>query len=225
MASHDPRAPLEALPTEILQMILSQMTCTEDLFAAINASPTIFQYFLGWREEILIRVIQNSLDPGIFMEVLGLLDVPNFGNLHHVPGPDIARLLGSDIESPVFWSLIQAWIAFNCCNLSEVSKMVHRMDFKVDGGCRGNGRPEAIGAAACCLEPRPSSGAEITATTLALEWALGRHDQLEGYPRLEVNIRSDSRYAVGCMTNWIYTWVRNGWKRREPGSYREGFRA
>lgn len=119
----------------------------------------------------------------------------------------------------------------NSCNLSKVSKMVYRMDFKVDGGCRGNGQPEAIGAAACCLEidygkraesktcrldddytAPTSQRAEITAIILALEWALERYDELEGYPRLEVNIRSDSRYAVDCMTNWIYTWVRNGWK-------------
>lgn len=116
------------------------------------------------------------------------------------------------------------------CNLSKVSNMVYRMDFKVDGGCRGNGQPEAIGAAACCLEidygkryrsktcrldddytAPTSQRAEITAIILALEWALERYDELEGYPRLEVNIRSDSRYAVDCMTNWIYTWVRNGW--------------
>lgn len=108
--------------------------------------------------------------------------------------------------------------------------MVYRMDFKVDGGCRGNGQPDAIGAAACCLETDSgnqhrsktcwlnadyavptSQRAEITAIILALEWALERYDELDGHPRLEVNIRSDSRYAVDCMTSWVYTWVRNGW--------------
>lgn len=107
--------------------------------------------------------------------------------------------------------------------------MVYRMSFRVDGGCRGNGQPDAIGAAACCLDihygkrytwkrcylddyPAPTSQrAEITAIILALEWALERYDELEGYPNLAVTIRSDSRYAVDCMTNWIYTWVRNGW--------------
>lgn len=105
MASHGPRAPLEALPTEILQTILSQMTCTDDLSAAIKASPTIFQSFLGWREGILIRVIQSSLGPGIFMEVVGLLDVPNFGNLHYVPGPFVAGRSGMHIGS---WFAIRA---------------------------------------------------------------------------------------------------------------------
>ncbi|KAI7780396.1 hypothetical protein LA080_016120 [Diaporthe eres] len=106
--------------------------------------------------------------------------------------------------------------------------MVYRLDFKVDGGCRGNGQPDALGAAACCLEygnsyrsktcrldndytAPTSQRAEITAVIPALEWALERYDELESYPRLEVNIRSGSRYAVDCMTNWVHTWVRNGW--------------
>lgn len=85
MASQNPLAPLEKLPTEILQMILSQMDCTHDLSSAIRASPDLFQAFLGSREQILIRVIQSSLNQDIFMEVLGLLHVPNFSGLHHVP--------------------------------------------------------------------------------------------------------------------------------------------
>lgn len=46
---------------------------------------------------------------------------------------------------------------------------------------------------------------------MALEWALERYDELRGYPDLEVTIHSDSKYAVGCMTQWIYQWTRNGW--------------
>lgn len=106
------------------------------------------------------------------------------------------------------------------------------MEFSVDGGCRGNGQPDAIGAAACFLErvngtrykgktcgkarglddfPAPTSQrAEITAIILALKWALELYEQ-EGRPRLSVIIKSDSRYAVGCMTDWIYTWAQNGW--------------
>ncbi|KAI7780395.1 hypothetical protein LA080_016119 [Diaporthe eres] len=99
MASHDRRAPLEALPTEILQMILSRMACTEDLSAAMKASPRILQSFLGWREKILIRVIQSSFDAEIFQELLGLVDVPNFGNLHYVPEPQYAGFLSLDRDS------------------------------------------------------------------------------------------------------------------------------
>ncbi|KKY29659.1 putative ribonuclease h1 [Diaporthe ampelina] len=66
----------------------------------------------------------------------------------------------------------------------------------------------------CRLEDYPaptSQRAEITAIILALEWALERHDELDTSPRLRVTIRSDSRYAVDCMTSWIHTWARNGW--------------
>ncbi|KAI1084200.1 ribonuclease H1 [Whalleya microplaca] len=106
--------------------------------------------------------------------------------------------------------------------------MVYFMEFYVDGGCRGNGQPGSIGAAAACLRqrgggyvyrdchlprfPAPTNQrAEITAIILALEWALERYKELDGYPRMNVNIHSDSRYAIGCMDNWIYKWSRNGW--------------
>jgi len=35
--------------------------------------------------------------------------------------------------------------------------------------------------------------------------------QLDGYPRLYTRIYSDSKYAVGCMTEWIYKWIQNDW--------------
>lgn len=108
--------------------------------------------------------------------------------------------------------------------------MPYRMVFNVDGGCRRNGRSDSIGAAACCFQrpygnrytyktrvlddypvPPTNQRAEITAIIMALEWALERFDELDGYPSLRVTIKSDSRYAVECMSNWIYTWVQNGW--------------
>ncbi|KAI0971594.1 ribonuclease H-like domain-containing protein [Xylaria arbuscula] len=108
--------------------------------------------------------------------------------------------------------------------------MPYVMEFYVDGGCRGNGTQWAIGAAACVLrtrsrlsfhrsqeletyynEPATNQRAEITAIIMALEWALERYDELDSYPRLVVRIHSDSRYAIGCMADWIYKWTRNGW--------------
>ncbi|KAI1194869.1 ribonuclease H-like domain-containing protein [Nemania serpens] len=107
--------------------------------------------------------------------------------------------------------------------------MVYVMEFYVDGGCRGNGQAWSIGAAACCLtkshnrgyryrttslprHPTPTNQrAEIAAIIMALEWALEKYDELDSYPDLDVRIHTDSRYAVGCMDNWIYKWVRNGW--------------
>jgi ribonuclease HI len=107
--------------------------------------------------------------------------------------------------------------------------MVYVMEIYVDGGCRGNGQPGSIGAAAAVFKlryggqevwtsrlasyPRPTNQrAEISAIILALEQALEKYDGLDGSPWLDVTIYSDSRYAVDCMTNWVYKWVRNGWR-------------
>ncbi|KAI1113195.1 ribonuclease H-like domain-containing protein [Nemania sp. NC0429] len=108
--------------------------------------------------------------------------------------------------------------------------MVYRMDFYVDGGCRGNGRSRSIGAAACLLMkpynrgyrwkarrldpyPRPTNQrAELTAIIMALDWALQKYDALDYHRELDVRIYTDSRYAVGCMTRWIDNWIENGWR-------------
>ncbi|KKK13677.1 hypothetical protein P175DRAFT_0507388 [Aspergillus ochraceoroseus IBT 24754] len=106
--------------------------------------------------------------------------------------------------------------------------MGYIMKFYTDGGCRRNGKPGAIGAAAAVLEkrsggtlswrkslpsyPAPTSQrAEISGIILALEMALQKYDSLNTNPYLDVTIYTDSRYAIGCMTDWIYKWTRNGW--------------
>ncbi|KAI0895271.1 ribonuclease H1 [Annulohypoxylon nitens] len=109
--------------------------------------------------------------------------------------------------------------------------MVYVMEFYVDGGCRRNGYSNAIGAAAACLMSRSGKSfwtrtqiletdeyyatnqrAEILAIIVALQWALDKYDDLDGRPIVNVTIHSDSRYAVGCLSQWVYTWARNGWK-------------
>lgn len=102
------------------------------------------------------------------------------------------------------------------------------MRIYTDGGCRGNGQPGAIGAASAVRmnkwrkwksrtislpsDPPPTNQrAEITAIILGLEVALERSRQLNHSPRLNVRIHSDSKYAIGCMTEWIYKWAGNGW--------------
>ena len=105
------------------------------------------------------------------------------------------------------------------------------MRMYVDGGCRRNGYDDAIGAAACVIQkkwgrdtiwtrqlpthynsPTPTSQrAEITAIILALETALEDYEQLDSNPSLRLTIHTDSKYAHGCMTDWIYKWTRNGW--------------
>lgn len=106
--------------------------------------------------------------------------------------------------------------------------MVYTMEINVDGGCRGNGKPGSIGAAAAIFKlrfgrqivwttslprhpPPTSQRAEITAIILALEKALEKYAELHTNPWLDIKIYSDSRYAVGCMTEWVYKWSRNGW--------------
>ena len=107
--------------------------------------------------------------------------------------------------------------------------MVLIMDYYVDGGCRRNGRPDAIGAAAVARRYRngrvafradqlddyyysaTSQRAEILAIILALEWAMDDYEKTDTSPRLSITIHSDSRYAVGCMNKWLYKWSNNGW--------------
>lgn len=108
--------------------------------------------------------------------------------------------------------------------------MVYNLEFCIDGGCRGNGQRWAIGAAAACFWssyyrrwltrselldtsrfPATSQRAEITAIIIALEWALEKLDHMNTSADVFVTIYSDSAYAVGCMRDWIFTWVENGW--------------
>jgi ribonuclease HI len=49
------------------------------------------------------------------------------------------------------------------------------------------------------------------AIILALEQALDKYEKLHSYPKVKVEIFSDSKYAIGCMTEWIYKWSGNGW--------------
>lgn len=108
--------------------------------------------------------------------------------------------------------------------------MVNRRIY-VDGGCRRNGRSDAVGAGAAVLKYRYGKGrystvdlpkysnptptnqrAELMAVILALRRALERYSNLRSCPRLKLTIHSDSRYAVNCMTEWIFNWRCNGWR-------------
>jgi ribonuclease HI len=103
------------------------------------------------------------------------------------------------------------------------------MKIYVDGGCRRNGFSNAIAAASAVRKTRwggkywyktrrlyayrkvSNQRAELTAIILGLEMALEKFDDLDSNPNLDVTIYSDSRYAVDCMTDFIYKWTRNGW--------------
>lgn len=116
-------------------------------------------------------------------------------------------------------------------SLFETAGMVRELVFRVDGGCRSNGRPDAIGAAACCLYknssgtgeywdrivdlppwPTPTNQrAELIAIILALKWALEINEDRSFTTVTNVTIYSDSQYAVRCMTQWIHRWRANDW--------------
>ena len=109
--------------------------------------------------------------------------------------------------------------------------MVYIMRMYVDGGCRRNGYEDAIGAAACVIQRKwgrnliwtrqllreywvttpTSQRAEITAIILALEVALQEYEKLDGNPILRLTIHTDSKYAHGCIADWIHRWISNGW--------------
>ena len=105
--------------------------------------------------------------------------------------------------------------------------MGYKIELYVDGGCRRNGYPNAIGAAACVhqkkwgrpstwtrrlplYDPQPTSQrAEITAIILALETAWDTYQDLDTNPYLIVTIYTDSKYAFGCMREWKDKWTSN----------------
>ncbi|KAI0151832.1 ribonuclease H1 [Xylariaceae sp. FL1272] len=116
--------------------------------------------------------------------------------------------------------------------------MVYIMTYNVDGACRHGGSPRAIGAAACCsmnrdgchrwiarsmsAPPRPSSQrVAIFAIILALDWTLKKYRQLRDHPRLDVEIRSASRFAVRCMNTWVHNCARNGWRHSDGARVRD----
>jgi ribonuclease HI len=87
-----------------------------------------------------------------------------------------------------------------------------------DGGCRGN---PGIGAWAFVLVDR--------LTKKALERAGGEGDTTNNRMEMQAAIEalcavrgedsrilllSDSKYLIGCCTEWITGWKRNGWKRK-----------
>lgn len=60
------------------------------------------------------------------------------------------------------------------------------------------------GVKAAYYEDPTNQRADITAMIIALAWALEKYEELDTSPRLDVTIYSDSKYAIGCMNDWIY---------------------
>ncbi|KAL2800862.1 ribonuclease H-like domain-containing protein [Aspergillus keveii] len=105
--------------------------------------------------------------------------------------------------------------------------MVYTMEIYVDGGCRGNGilghrrrgrghqetewRLQGLHPGIAIGPHSDQPACRDHRLILALELVLEQRDKLDTNPRFDVTIYSDSRYAVGCMTEWLGKWEGNGW--------------
>lgn len=99
-----------------------------------------------------------------------------------------------------------------------------------DGGCRTKkiGEYENIGGWAYHMTYKEHvskrSGTETNTTNnkMELEAILNSLSSLKRYD-LETIVYSDSAYSIGCCTQWMNGWKRNGWKtaKKEPVKNKE----
>jgi len=94
--------------------------------------------------------------------------------------------------------------------------LTEEVEIWTDGGCRGNPGP---GGWAYIVRDagttRESSGFEPSTTNNRMELTAVREalSSLSGAPAsASVSIHTDSQYVQKGITEWIHTWVRNGWK-------------
>lgn len=92
------------------------------------------------------------------------------------------------------------------------------VDIWADGGCQGNPGPgawafvlEAGGARVerSGFDPATTNNRmELVAVTEALREAAGR----QGLAGAAITVTTDSQYVQKGITQWIHSWVRNGWR-------------
>lgn len=109
--------------------------------------------------------------------------------------------------------------------------MPYIMDLYADGVCRRNSEAGPIAAAAVVMTnkyghsttwthrlpstPTPTSQrAQLCAIILALERAQTKAQQMRSGPNMDIIIITSSKYAVGCMTQWCWKWMRNGFRNQ-----------
>lgn len=125
-------------------------------------------------------------------------------------------------------SLRTGSLVTDCVPTSSLSTMVYSVQIYVNGGCRRNGRPDAIGVAAAAiknkygkhhawtrslpLNPAPTNQrTEIESIILGLQKVLAKFQRMHTAPWFDVTVYSDSKFAVKCMTNFVYKWLKHGW--------------
>lgn len=87
-----------------------------------------------------------------------------------------------------------------------------------DGGCRGN---PGVGAWAFVLVDKKTraalerAGGERATTNNRMEmWAAIAALEAVKQPSANVLVVSDSKYLIGCCTEWMAGWKAKGWKRK-----------
>ena len=91
-----------------------------------------------------------------------------------------------------------------------------------DGSCKNNGKKNAIAGIGVYIEniceisekivgKQTNQRAELFAILKALQII-----NINNYD--EINIYTDSKYSINCITNWVNTWKKNGWldKKKQP---------
>lgn len=98
---------------------------------------------------------------------------------------------------------------------------MERIDLYTDGGCRGNGKENNVGAWAFRLEywvdeelkavKEDSEG--MTDTTNNVQELRGMINGLKAINNKEIEVRafSDSAYVLNGITSWIEGWKKKGW--------------
>jgi ribonuclease HI len=94
-----------------------------------------------------------------------------------------------------------------------------------DGSCEGNGKKNSRGGMGVyfpekfdCLEDISERFTEPYPTNqktelLAIKMALDMIDETLGLSKVNVVIKTDSKYSIDCITKWSKKWSKNGWKK------------
>lgn len=107
--------------------------------------------------------------------------------------------------------------------------MPYNMNLFADGRCRHNSPNGPITAAAVTMtnkydhrttwtrhlaaSPQQSAHrAQLGAIILALEQAQIKAQTMHSHTQMYITINTNSKYVIGCMTEWCVKWMRNGFQ-------------